>query len=104
MDDRIGQQLGNYRLVELLGVGTLTKVYLGEHIYLNTLAAIKVFDASLDSTSIFRFRREAGVIAKLVHPNIVRVLEFGVVEDTIAFLVITYAPRGTFPRTHGMRV
>src|SRR6266516_2938109 len=100
MDDRIDQQIGNYRLVELLGVGTLTKVYLGEHIYLNTLAAIKVLDASLDSTSIFWFRREAGAIAKLVHPNIVRVLEFGVAEDTIAFLVITYAPRGTFPRSY----
>jgi serine/threonine protein kinase len=46
MDDRIGQQLGNYRLVELLGIGALTKVYLGEHIYLNTLAAIQVLDAS----------------------------------------------------------
>lgn len=101
MEDHIGQQLGNYRLVELLGVGTLTKVYLGEHIYLNTLAAIKVLDTSLDSRSIFWFKREAGAIATLVHPNIIRVLEFDVVRGaTVAFLVVTYAPHGTFPRSY----
>ena len=106
MDDRIGQQLGNYRLVEVLGIGALTKVYLGEHVYLNTLAAIKVLDASKldafssDTNFMFRFQREAGVLAKLVHPNIIRVLEFGVVQGTIAFLVVTYAPRGTFPRSY----
>lgn len=101
MDNRIGQQLGNYRLVDLLGRGALTKVYLGEHVHLNTLAAIKVLDASSSDTNfIFWFKREAGVIAKLVHPNIIRVLEFDVVQGSIAFLVVTYAPRGTFPRNY----
>ena len=42
MADRLGQQLGNYRLTALLGQGGFAKVYLGEHIYLNTTAAIKV--------------------------------------------------------------
>ncbi len=42
MSDRIGQQLANYRLISLLGQGGFADVYLGEHIYLNTLAAIKV--------------------------------------------------------------
>lgn len=104
MDDRIGQQLGNYRLVELLGIGVLTKVYLGEHIHLNTLAAIKVLDASSlcksDINFIFRFKREVALLAQLVHPNIVRVLEFGVAEDTLAFMILTYAPYGTFPRKY----
>ena len=39
---REGQQLGNYRLVRLLGQGGFADVYLGEHIYLGTSAAIKV--------------------------------------------------------------
>ena len=42
MTDRTGQQLGNYRLLRLLGRGGFATVYLGEHIHLNTLAAIKV--------------------------------------------------------------
>jgi len=40
MADRVGQQLGNYRLIQLLGQGYFADVYLGEHIHLNTQAAI----------------------------------------------------------------
>ena len=42
MLDRVGQQLGNYRLLRLLGQGGFADVYLGEHMYLRTQAAIKV--------------------------------------------------------------
>ena len=42
MADRIGQQLGNYRLTRLLGQGGFGEVYLGEHVYLKTQAAIKM--------------------------------------------------------------
>ena len=49
MADRTGQQLGNYRLLHLLGRGGFADVYLGEHVHLNTLAAIKVFDTYLSS-------------------------------------------------------
>ena len=34
MDDRVGQQFGNYRLVQMLGHGAFAEVYLGEHRYL----------------------------------------------------------------------
>src|SRR5438132_1143720 len=78
MNDRVGQQLGNYQLTRLLGEGGFAEVYLGEHIYLGTLAAIKVMNTRLTSEDIESFRIEARTIANLVHPNIVRVLEFGV--------------------------
>ena len=98
MADRIGQQLGNYRLVRLLGQGGFAEVYLGEHIYLGTSAAIKVLHTQLASEDITQFQTEARTIAHLVHPHIVRVLEFGV-EGVTPFLVVDYAPNGSL-RTH----
>jgi len=92
--DRIGQKLGNYRLVRLLGRGGFAEVYLGEHIYLETPAAIKVLHAQLADDDVGQFRTEARTIARLVHPHIVRVLEFGV-EGSTPFLVIDYAPNGS---------
>jgi eukaryotic-like serine/threonine-protein kinase len=103
MADRVGQQLGNYRLVRLLGQGGFAEVYLGEHIYLDTLAAIKVLRTELDSDETEHFLSEARTIARLVHPHIVRVLEYGV-ENTTPFLVIDYAPNGTLRKRHARGV
>ncbi len=94
MVDRVGQQLGNYQLIQLLGQGSLAEVYLGGHIHIGTLAAIKVLHAQLKSEDIAPFRREARVIASLIHPNIIRVLDFGI-EGQIPFLVMDFAPHGT---------
>jgi WD40 repeat protein len=99
MTDLLGQQLGNYRLIRLLGHGGFADVYLGEHIHLNTLAAIKVLDARLTADEITQFRDEARTIARLEHPHIVRVLDFGV-EDRLPFLVMSYAPNGTLRQRH----
>src|SRR6266700_722682 len=94
MTDRVGQQLGNYRLLRLLGHGGFADVYLGEHLYLRTPAAIKVLRTQLASNDLEHFLNEARTIANLVHPSIVRVLDFGV-ENNIPFLVMEYAPHGT---------
>src|SRR6266849_1878303 len=98
---RIGQQLGNYRLVHLLGRGSFADVYLGEHIHLNTQAAIKVLDMRLTNDDMTDFLKEARTIAHLKHPSIIQILEFGE-ENNTPFLVMDYAPNGTlrshFPR------
>ena len=99
MPDRIGQQLGNYRLLRQLGRGGFAEVYLGEHVYLKTLAAIKVLHVALAKDDMESFLMEARTIAHLVHPHIVRVLEFGV-EDTTPYLVMDYAPNGTLRQRH----
>ena len=99
MVDRVGQQLGNYRLSCLIGHGGFAEVYLGEHIHLNTQAAIKVLQMRLVGSSMEQFRNEARTVASLGHPNIVRVLDFGV-EEGIPFLVMDYAPNGTLRQRH----
>jgi serine/threonine protein kinase len=99
MADRVGQQLGNYQLIRLLGEGGFAEVYLAEHIHLGTQAAIKVLHTQLTSDDVDKFRTEARTIAHLIHPHIVRVLEFGV-EGKTPFLVMDYAPNGTLRQRH----
>jgi Tol biopolymer transport system component len=91
---RLGKQLGNYRLMSLLGKGGFAEVYLGEHIHLGTQAAVKVLHTQLASEEVEGFKYEARTIARLAHHNIVRVLDFGV-EQGAPFLVMDYAPNGT---------
>ncbi len=97
--DLIGQQLGNYRLVSLLGRGGFAEVYLGQHIRLSMQAAIKVLHAHLSDEEIKGFQQEAETIAKLIHPHIVRVLDFDV-SNGIPFLVMDYCADGTLRKRH----
>ncbi len=95
MADRVGQQLGKYRLARLLGQGGFAEVYLATHIHLGTEAAIKVLHTQLATPGdMEKFRQEAQTIARLVHPNIVRVLDFDV-ADGVPYLVMDYAPNGS---------
>jgi len=80
--DRVGQQLGNYRLIHRLGEGGFAEVYLGEHVYLKTQAAVKVLLVRLAGDSLEDFLTEARTVAGLKHPHIVRVLDFGVDSNT----------------------
>ena len=94
MNDLLGQQLGNYRLMRILGQGGFADVYLGEHIYLRTQAALKVLQMRVSGEDMDGFLNEARTVASLKHPHIVRVLDFGV-ERNIPYLVMEYAPLGT---------
>lgn len=100
MIDRVGKQLGNYRITQVLGRGGFAEVYLGEHVYLKTLAAVKVLYTRLSvQDDMESFVKEAQTIARLTHPNIVRVLDFGVHDET-PFLVMDYASNGTLRQRH----
>ena len=59
MIDRVGQQIGNYRLIRLLGEDGFAEVYLGEHLHLGTYAAIKILQTQLTRDDVEQFRSEA---------------------------------------------
>lgn len=97
--DRIGQQFGNYRLLRRLGQGGFTQVYLGEHLYLERLAAIKVPLVSMNSNTYKSFRDQARILARLHHPHVVGIHEFGI-EGEIPYFVMEYVPNGTLRGWH----
>ena len=99
MADHVDKQFGNYQLTRLLGRGGFADVYLGEHTYLKTQAAVKILHAQLTQEALQGFLEEARTIALLKHIQIVRVLEFGV-EGGIPFLVMDYAPNGSLRTRH----
>ncbi len=95
----VGQQLGNYHIIQHLGQGGFANVYLGEHLHLKTQAAIKVIHTQMSQSDLQDFVKEAQMIAALKHPHIVRILDFGE-EKNIPFLVMEHAAQGTLRQRH----
>src|SRR5258708_39388889 len=84
-DPLLGKQLGDYVIQELLGRGGMARVYKGYDERLQRYAAVKVINSELSGSAdqveyAERFRREARAIARLHHPNIVGVYQFGEYE------------------------
>jgi serine/threonine protein kinase len=100
MSDRIGQQLGNYRLKHLLGRGGFAEVYLGEHVKLKKkYAAIKVLHTLIADEELERFQQEAQMISDLQHAHIIRILDFDV-QAGMPFIVMDYAPNASLRKQH----
>jgi len=78
----IGETVGPYRITQQLGLGGMATVYSAYHANLDRYVAIKVLHAALKADSAFeeRFRREAQIVAKLEHPNIVPVYDYSQYE------------------------
>ncbi|MBX3451124.1 MAG: protein kinase [Planctomycetaceae bacterium] len=90
-----GYFLGKYRLLQLLGKGGMSAVYLAEHTVMRRRCAIKVLPTKrvTDSSYLARFHREAQAVASLDHPNIVRAYDVDHQTDNeteIHFLVMEY--------------
>jgi serine/threonine protein kinase/Skp family chaperone for outer membrane proteins len=79
---QVAQTLGKYKLVEVIGVGGMGKVWRGVDRFGNSVA-IKVLHSSeaVTDAQIKRFRREAEIMAKLPHRNICRVFEMNEFES-----------------------
>ena len=92
----IGKSLGQFRVVERLGMGGMSTVFKAYQPTLDRYVAVKVLPAYYAGDPMFvkRFTQEARSIAKLTHPNIVQVYDFGE-QDTIFYFVIEYVDGGT---------
>src|SRR5438874_43755 len=95
MVDVLGTQLGRYDVRERLGQGGMAAVYKAWDTNLDRWVAIKVLHDHLAGEPALkeRFKREAKVVARLNHPNIVQVYDFGTVERNglpIYYMVMAY--------------
>jgi formylglycine-generating enzyme required for sulfatase activity len=83
--------LGNYVLREPLKSGGMGQVFIARHSYLDSIVALKVIRPELVSHPGFleRFRLEARLLAKMTHPNVIRVNDAGEAAGT-HFLVMEY--------------
>jgi serine/threonine-protein kinase len=89
----IGAQLiEGYEIVELLGEGAMGAVYLARQAKIEQTIAIKVLheETAEDHESLHRFYREARVVSKLAHPNIIRVFFFSETDEGMPFLATEY--------------
>lgn len=95
-DELIGRVIGKYRIEVFLGGGGQAKVYKAYHPALDTYVAIKILPPYFAAEEGFveRFKQEARVIARLCHPNIVTVYDFGE-EQGLTYIVMDYGEGGT---------
>jgi len=91
MTIQIGQQLGPYEVVSLVGVGGQGEVYKARDTRLDRMVAIKILPAHLAERPDLRerFEREARAVSSLNHPHICTLFDVGQHEGT-GFLVMEY--------------
>jgi serine/threonine-protein kinase len=95
--DLVGQKVGSFEIVEMIGRGGMGVVYLARDTKLERSVAIKSMPAKLtdDSTTQMRFRREAKLLASLNHPNIAVIHEIIEQDEGAGYLVLEYIPGQT---------
>ena len=94
----IGQQVDQYRILQHIARGGMADVYLAEDVDLERNVALKVMlDALAASDPQFaeRFRREAQIVAKLNHPNIVQVYTVGQTSKKQPYIAMQYIEGGS---------
>lgn len=92
----VGRKLGTYQITDLLGQGGMATVYKGYREDIDRYVAVKVLPPhpGLDQQFIERFKLEARTIARLQHPHILPLYDYGV-EDDILYLVMAYVAGGS---------
>lgn len=98
----VGHTLGQYQMIERIGRGGMAIVYRAYQPPLDRYVAVKVLPAYLahDPNFATRFQREAKAIAKLNHPHILSVHDFGQ-EGELNYIVMRYVEGGTLKEMLG---
>src|SRR5213080_1739004 len=96
MNALVGRSLGQFRVVERIGSGGMATVFKAYQPTLDRYVAIKVLPAyhARDPVFVKRFVQEARSVAKLAHPNIVQIHDFGD-QDNVTYIVMEYVDGGT---------
>ncbi len=86
----IGRNIGNYKIVRVLGEGGMGTVYLAEHPMIGKRVAVKMLrpDLGTDPGLVSRFFQEAKAVNEIRHPNIVDISDFGHTSDGIVYFVM----------------
>jgi serine/threonine protein kinase len=96
LNSLVGKSLGQFRIVERIGAGGMATVFKAYQPNLDRYVAVKVLPPfhARDATFVKRFVQEARSVAKLQHPNIVKIHDFGE-QDNITYIVMEYVDGGT---------
>jgi eukaryotic-like serine/threonine-protein kinase len=105
MPDLIGQDIGRYHIIEKLGEGGMAIVYKAYDTRLERDVAIKfirkdMIQPALLERMLKRFEREARALAKMLHPSIIPIYDYGE-HDGSPYLVMAYIPGGTLKERMG---
>jgi serine/threonine-protein kinase len=91
-DALIGRVIADrYHVLKVVGEGGMGRIYLAEHVRMNRQCALKVMRSNLvhDADSAARFGREASNAARIIHPNVAAVFDYGETEGLV-YLVMEY--------------
>jgi serine/threonine-protein kinase len=100
-----GTTIGSYQVVDLIGRGGMAEVYRAFHPKLSMYRAIKVVLPLIAEEEGFaeRFQQEAVAMARLRHPHILEVIDFGE-QEGMAYLVTEYIDGGSLAERAGIQV
>lgn len=80
-----------YQILEFVGRGGMSEVYRARHLMLDKVVALKTFtSSSIDDAAKLRFQREAQAIARLNHPNVIQIFDFGLAEDGVPYYTMEF--------------
>jgi eukaryotic-like serine/threonine-protein kinase len=91
--DLLGQVIAErYHVLKKLGEGGMGQVYLAEHVKMGRKSAVKVMHQAMnaDADAVSRFNREAANAARINHPNVCSIYDFGETPDGMIYLAMEF--------------